>query len=272
MTAPSVDTSRPLLSLASLALDPSQALTRSGYLPDHWQRNLVRDLGRARRHNELPRRAIVVTARQVGKTLAIAAAVAARLTLDAGVLVVVVSASEKQAAEVARHVRRLLTSLLVDLDDLVAESLTAIELRNGSRLTIVAASSSAVRGWSAGLLVVDEAAFVSDETIDAVLPTVVASGGDLAFLSTPTAPTGRFYDLWTEAQASATWLAVRVAARECLRLPPDEIAAMRRRLSPSRAARDLDAEFTEPSGAVVSAAALASAFDAGEPKTSGWTW
>ena len=37
-----------------------------------------------------------------------------------------------------------------------------------------------MRGWSAELLIVDEAAFVDDETLDAVLPTVAATGGDLA--------------------------------------------------------------------------------------------
>ena len=44
-------------------------------------------------------------------------------------------------------------------------------------------------------------------------------------------------------------------------LASHEIESMRRRLSPTRAARDLDAEFVEPAGAIVSAAALAAAFD-----------
>jgi hypothetical protein len=263
---------RPLLALSGLVLDPPQALIRGGYTPDEWQRRVVCELGRPRRPGQPVRRVVVVTARQVGKTIAAAAAVASRLVLDSGVLVVVVSASEKQASEVARHVRRLLAVLLVDVDDLVAESASGVELGNGSRLVVVAASSSAVRGWSAGMLVIDEAAFVTDETIDAVLPTLVASGGDLALMSTPAAPVGRFYDLWCEAQTSPGWLALQVTAAECARIPPTEVAAMRRRLAPSRAERDLDAQFTEPSGSVVSAAALAAAFDAGTESESGWLW
>jgi hypothetical protein len=102
---------RPLLALSGLVLDPPQALIRGGYTPDEWQRRVVCELGRPRRPGQPVRRVVVVTARQVGKTIAAAAAVASRLVLDSGVLVVVVSASEKQASEVARHVRRLLAVL-----------------------------------------------------------------------------------------------------------------------------------------------------------------
>jgi phage terminase large subunit GpA-like protein len=150
-----------MMELTGLALDPAEALTRAGYHVDPWQLLVVRLLGRPRRPNEASRRVIVTTARQVGKTLTISGAVTARLVLDPGVLVVVVSASEKQAAEVNRHVRRLLAWVLVDVGDVTSEPQTSIELSNGSRLVVVAASSSAVRGWSAGLLVIDEAAYVA---------------------------------------------------------------------------------------------------------------
>jgi hypothetical protein len=110
-----------------------------------------------------------------------------------------------------------------------------------------------------------------DETIDAVLPTIAASGGDLAFASTPIAPSGRFYDLWVEAESSPRWMSVRVTAADCARLPAEEVDALRRRLAPARAARDLDAEFVEPSGSVISTAALAAAFDS-VADFAGWQW
>jgi hypothetical protein len=268
----SLDLPSPLIALAELVLDPAQALARDGFQLDSWQTTVIRTIGRPRRPGELPRRAVIVTARQAGKSITVSGAIAARLILDPGCVVVVVSASARQATEVGRHVRRFLGRVLLDTNDVVAESQTHVELANGSRLTIVAASSTSVRGWSANLLIIDEAAYLDDETVDAVLPTLAATGGDLVLASTPVAPSGRFYDLWMEAQAAPDrWQSVRVTAADCARLPASEIESMRRRLSPTRAARDLDAEFVEPAGAIVSAAALAAAFDM-SGTDDGWPW
>ena len=61
------------------------------------------------------------------------------------------------------------------------------------------------------LLVIDEAAFVSDEQYDAVRPSLAASDGALWMMSTPRAKTGFFYEAWANDGEEWTQLGARAA-------------------------------------------------------------
>ena len=75
-----------------------------------------------------------------------------------------------------------------------------------------------MRGFSAvSLLLIDEAARVSDDLYKAVRPMLAVSDGDLWLMSTPCGQRGFFYEEW--ANGGERWERVRAPAAECARIP-----------------------------------------------------
>ena len=73
----------------------------------------------------------------------------------------------------------------------------SLELPNGSRIVGLPGNEATVRGFSAvSLLLVDEAARVSDELYMAIRPMLAVSGGALWLMSTPFGKRGFFYETW----------------------------------------------------------------------------
>lgn len=225
------------------ALDPSQLLLGSGLTPDPWQRDLL---------VRQPHRAIVCTCRQAGKTCAASALAVHRAFHRPGSLVIALSPTQRQSAELLGHARRLLPFLPVD-PQVQAESVLAVGFGNGSRiLALPGATPDTIRGYSApDLLIIDEAAYVSDATIDAARPSLAVSDGDLIALSTPAARSGWFYS--TFERGSHEWVRYRVRAEEVARISPEFLAAERASMTEAVFAREYEAVFTDAERSVFAA-------------------
>lgn len=80
------------------------------------------------------------------------------------------------------------------------EALFEIILRNGSVIQFVSAEQKDnLRGYTiSGMLVVDEAAFISDEIFDLILPTTDVHQAPILIVSTPLFRSGFFYDFYTD--------------------------------------------------------------------------
>ena len=91
---------------------------------------------------------------------------------------------------------------------------------NGARIVGLPGSESTVRGFSAvALLIIDEAARVSDDLYLAVRPMTAVSGGDMLLMSTPFGKRGFFYEAWTS--SNEEWERISVPATECGRIPKE---------------------------------------------------
>ena len=107
-----------------------------------------------------------------------------------------VSPSARQSGEFVRKaagfVRRLGIRPKGDGDNEMS-----LEFPNGSRIVGLPGNEATVRGFSAvSLLLVDEAARVSDDLYMAVRPMLAVSGGTLWLMSTPFGKRGFFYEAW----------------------------------------------------------------------------
>ena len=79
-------------------------------------------------------------------------------------------------------------------------------------------TEATIRGFSAvALLLVDEAARVSDDLYTAIRPMLAVSGGKLWLMSTPYGKRGFFYDTW--AHGGPEWERIEAPATECPRIP-----------------------------------------------------
>lgn len=90
-------------------------------------------------------------------------------------------------------------------------------LPNGSRIVALPHVPETVRGFAAlSMLIIDEAAYVSDEMYMALLPMLATTNGDLILMSTPNGKSGFFYDTWQH--GGEEWHRVRVEAKDCPRI------------------------------------------------------
>jgi hypothetical protein len=135
-------------------------------------------------------------------------------------------------------------------------------LPNRSRLVALPANHSTTRGFSPAFLLIDEAAFVPDTLIHALLPSLAATNGNLWLLSTPNGQSGFFYDTWHNAP---DWTRFQVKATDCPRIAPGFLAAQRLLLGHSRFDAEFLCEFTAGPNQIFSRDLLESALDSAIP-------
>jgi len=173
----------------AMALDPVLLFRRAtGYTPDVWQAKLLRSTAP---------RVLLNCCRQSGKSTSIASVALHTALYVAPALILLLSPSLRQSQELYRKVSAQYRALGRPVVA-VAETMTAIELVNGSRIISLPENEATLRGYSGvALLIIDEAARVDDATYDAVTPMLGASHGRLIALSTPWGKLGWWYDRWT---------------------------------------------------------------------------
>ncbi len=128
----------------------------------------------------------------------------------------------------------------------------SVLLPNGSLILPLPAHPDHARGFSANLLIIDEAARVSDEVYSAITPLIAATRGHLWLLSTPRGKRGFFYRESTARHAAnhATalpWLRLSAPAagpRASGRLPAEFLAAEQSRKTSQQFAEEYLCDFT----------------------------
>ena len=139
-------------------------------------------------------RGILNCTRQWGKSTVVAVKAVHHAFTRPGSLVVVCSPSLRQSAEFCKKAGRMLGLLGIRVKG------TSIELPNGSRIVGLPGNEDTSRGYSgATMLLIDEAARVSDEMYAAVKPMLATTGGEMWLMSTPHGKRGFFYNEWMDA-------------------------------------------------------------------------
>jgi hypothetical protein len=110
------------------------------------------------------------------------------------------------------------------------------------------------------LLIVDEAAFVPDDTMAAVRPMLAVSSGRMLAMSTPFGRRGWFY----EASKSQEWRVTTVTADQCPRISAEFLADERRALGEWRFKAEYECQFVDLGGLMFSTDDIAAIFTAGE--------
>lgn len=188
-------------------LDPALIMQASGLAPDAWQGDLLRSAAK---------RMLLLCSRQSGKSTTTAALALHTAIYRPGTLVLLLSPSLRQSAELFRKVSDFYRGFAGDAPA-DAETVLRLELANGSRIVSLPGQEQTIRGYSGvGLLVVDEAARVTDSLYYSVRPMLAVSGGRLVAMSTPFGKRGWFFHEWEE--GGDGWQRVKVTAEQCPRI------------------------------------------------------
>ncbi len=164
------------------------------------------------------KRGVLNCSRQWGKSTVTAAKAVHHAFHRAASLTLVVSPSARQSAEFLRKTAAFARKLGIrpkgDGDNQIS-----LAFPNQSRIVGLPATEATNRGFSAvSLLLVDEAARVSDHLYMSLRPMLAVSAGSLWLMSTPFGKQGFFYETW--AHGGPEWVRIRAPATDCPRILP----------------------------------------------------
>ena len=222
-----------LASDLAAALDPVVLGQRCGLDPDPWQREVLRSTAP---------RVLLNCSRQSGKSTVSALLALHTALYTPAALVLMLSPSLRQSAELFRKALDLYRALGRPVPA-QAETSLRLELESGSRIISLPGSEATVRGYSSvTLLVVDEASRVEDTLYTALRPMVAVSQGRLIALSTPMGRRGWWWSAWESAE---DWHRFRVPASQCPRINKEFLEQERRTLAPWVFRREYECEASE---------------------------
>jgi Terminase large subunit, T4likevirus-type, N-terminal len=162
---------------------------------------------------------------------------------EAPALVLMLSPSLRQSSELFRTLMRFYREL-DDAPELVAESTLRAEFKNGSRVISLPGTEKTVRGYAAAhLVVIDEAARVTDDLLAAIKPALATTDGRIVALTTPAGRMGWLYEIWSNGDPA--WDRVQVKASDCPRISKEFLAQELKDLGPAKYSQEYDLEFTD---------------------------
>jgi tRNA(Met) C34 N-acetyltransferase TmcA len=225
------------------ALDPVVLFEEAfGLAVLDWQRGYLRET----------RPTVVLKGRQTGASTGAAGLAIHTARYWSDVAVVIVSPSLKQSSEILGRARAGLRRLAVPLEQ---DSASMLGLTNGSRIVSLPGTARSVRGWTAKLLILDEAAFIVPETFTAARA-LVATGGRLVVQSTPADEWGDFHEIVTTDDPE--WARYTVRSDEVPTISADFLEGERRALSPDVYSREYECVFGKAGATLFTAERIAS--------------
>ncbi len=228
---------------ARTPLTPLEVAERVGVRLDDWQVDLV---------TAPDRQLLMCCSRQVGKSLTAALIAAHAVTQAPGALVLAVAPSLRQSQEHFGRTKGLIVTLGDAVSPIVEESAQRLVLANGARLmALPGGREDTIRGFpSVDVVVIDEAARVSDAAYEALRPMVAVSGGKVVGLSTPWGRRGWFWREWSE--GGEAWRRASVRAEACPRIPKEWLAREKSSMPDFYYRQEFGCEFIEAEGALFS--------------------
>src|SRR3990167_442544 len=185
--------------------------------------------------------------RQVGKSVVIAEKVCRFALAHSGAVCLVIAASQRQSGLLFEKIKN---TLLVLGRDVLAEvpTLTRLVLKNGSRIYTLPAGKTGhfIRGYTLDLLIVDEAAYVSEAVFNSIVPMIAVSRkvrgfGRIILLSTPFGKGGFFYHCFSD-DDFRKW---HVSSEDCERIYKKLLLKEKKRLRRAEYAQEWLGEFVD---------------------------
>jgi predicted phage terminase large subunit-like protein len=209
-----------------------------GFEPDPWQRDLL---------ISTDERVILNCSRQSGKSTAVAILALHHALTTPSSVVLIISPSLRQSEllfeKIGAFYRQLGRPGGSD-----AHSATTLKLRNGSRILALPGSESTTRGFSPSMVLVDEAARVSEELYYSdVRPMLAVSRGRLILLSTPHGKQGIFWHVWDQ---EPDWKKIKITADQCPRILKEFLDQERRTLPNAWFEQEYRCEFVQEEGSI----------------------
>jgi phage FluMu gp28-like protein len=190
------------------------------------------------------KRIVACWARQTGKTTAIAIKVVHSAFTNANTTTLIVSRGLRQSMIMYGVIENLVKVHLVLRRSVVKSTRTMIQLSNGSRIVALPCGpdGASLRGYTADLVVMDEAAFMPEDVIASVIfPMLATTNGTAIMLSTPWGRDHIFYRSFK----NLNYWSQQVKAGVCPLISKEFLEEQRRDIGELRYRMEYEAEFVE---------------------------
>ena len=216
-----------------------------GFQPTSYQARLLREVAKGKK------RILLRWARQSGKTWILAALIIWFCSLHPNHLALIIAPGLRQSMILSDKIHELLNRVPRKIRRrLIRQQLrTVVRFKNGSQIVALPNSEHLLRGYTAHLIVVDEAAFFhNDETIfmNVLQPMMATTDGTMIVSSTPWGKKTIFYQLNQDPDWSKHWVTWKEAVREG-RYSPEFVKELMkiREQSPQVFKMEYEADFIE---------------------------
>ena len=189
--------------------DPTYPMKAAGLSPDPWQEALIKCQAK---------KIIALCTRRAGKSQSTACRVLSRC-LTRKTYVRVHNPTGDQSQEFLQLAREMNDAMGCPVP-LIRESLSELAWINGSKIKAKPDSPRGARGPTPDIVVIDEAAQVSDELYLSLVPMMLLGKAEMMALSTPFGKQGWFFDIWDKPESLALWESFRITADDCPRIDP----------------------------------------------------
>jgi len=180
--------------------------------------------------------------RQTGKTTTIAVKALHFAYANPRTTTLIVSPSLRQSMILFDRIVALIYNNEWLPTSVVRKTRTVIQLDNESQIIALPCSENFLRGYTAHLLIIDEAAFLPETTLTNILfPMLATTQGTLILLSTPWGKNHFFYRAFMDPDFSAH----RVKSSECPLIKPQFLEKQQRLMTREAYAMEYEAEFQE---------------------------
>jgi len=211
------------------------AETFLGFKPFPYQAKLLKDESK---------RIVACMGRQSGKTTTIAAKALYFAFINPNTTTLIVSPSLRQSMIMFDRILSFLFQSKVLLNSIIRQTRTLIQLSNGSQIIALPCSEYFLRGYTAHLIIADEASFMPEEVITRIIfPMISTTKGHAIFLSTPWGRDHFFHRAFMDPNYSVHY----VKSSECPLITREFLNEMRRNMTDEAYRMEYEAEFTEAS-------------------------
>lgn len=179
--------------------------------------------------NSDSKRRVFVAGRQVGKSRTCAWMGLHHALTHRNHTVLITADALRQSSELFSQLRSEMSEAGIsdDLWGVERDTQTVVEFDNGSRILCLPTGrdGSKIRGYTADMIIVDEAAFIDDVIFEDVLwPMTFVTGGTIVLASTPWGSSGFFYEKAQAAEEEdSDWMSVHASSYDNPMIDPSDI-------------------------------------------------
>lgn len=171
------------------------------------------------------RQTLLLASRQIGKSFVTSVLASHQAIYYPNSLTVIISPSLRQSLELHSKIKDVLS--VCDVGIAKQTELTTV-LSNGAKILALPSGQNTIRGFSPHLLILEEAAHLSDETYHAVKPMLLATKGRLICLSSAWFKQGFFFENYVA--DDELWMKRKITALDVERIDRDWLENERKSL------------------------------------------
>jgi len=188
------------------------------------------------------KRIVAVWGRQTGKTTTIAVKAIYFTDTNPNVTVLITAPSLRQSMIMFDRIAAFIFSSAYLRNKVVRATRTLIHFENGSRIIALPCSENLLRGYTANMVILDEASWIPEEVITQVFfPMLSTTQGYAIFLSTPWDKNHFFYKAFVNPNYSPH----KVKSEECPLIKLEFLEEMRANMTREAYLMEYEAEFVE---------------------------